>query len=185
MPDSTALDPADANAADAPAPTRSGRSPKDMAISLVVLLIPVLLIVGAYRYLYGGDTTVTVDPTEVIAAAGRDGLSPLPPATAPEGWQTTVAQFGEGTLRIGYLDAEGDGARLAQSRKDVEKLVKAELTDQAGPAGETVVDGVTWQLWRGPHGEDAMTRRSGNSTVLLLGQLADLAQLARNLNQRS
>jgi hypothetical protein len=130
------------------------RSPKDMAISLIVLLIPVFLVVLAYRELYGGDTVVTVDPTETIASAQRAGLTELPPATAPPGWLIVSAQFDDGVLRIGYLDGEHKGAQLVQARKDLTS------TELARP------------------GETRMTGRSGEVTVVLLGRDADLRPLA-------
>lgn len=133
------------------------RTPKDMALSLIVLLIPVFLIVGAYRFLYGGDTIVTVDPTETIASAQRAGIGQLPPATAPEGWLIVSAQFHDGVLRIGYLDPEQRGVQLVQSRTDLA------TTELAKP------------------GETRLVGRSGDVTVVLLGKGADLGPLAKLL----
>lgn len=160
-------------------PTRSGRTPKDMALSLIVLLIPVLLMVGAYRYLYAGDTIVTVDAAPAIASAGRAGLAPLPPPSAPADWKTVAAQYDQGTLRLGYLDADGAGAQLVQSRTGLQTLVKAELTAEAVHRGETVVAGVTWQRWAGRPGETALVRSLGDTTQLLIGRGADLNALAQ------
>ncbi|HCT80952.1 MAG TPA: hypothetical protein DGT23_31185 [Micromonosporaceae bacterium] len=128
-----------------------------MALSLIVLLIPVFLIVGAYRFLYGGDTIVTVDPTETIASAQRAGMDHLPPAGAPEGWLIVTAQFRDGVLRIGYLDQEKRGVQLVQSRTDLA------TTERAKP------------------GETRLVGRSGDVTVVLLGKGADLGPLAKLL----
>jgi Protein of unknown function (DUF4245) len=92
-----------------------------MALSLIVLLIPVVLVIVAYRTLYQGDTVVTVDPTEAIASAGRNGLTQLPPATAPEGWLIVSATFRDGVLRIGYLDRDQKGVQLVQARGTLEQ----------------------------------------------------------------
>jgi hypothetical protein len=150
-----------------------------MALSLLILLIPVLLMVGAYRYLYAGDTIVTVDAAPAIASAGRASLAPLPPAIAPAGWKTVAAQYDRGTLRLGYLDADGVGAQLVQSRSSLPELVQAELTADAVQRGETVVAGVTWQRWEGRPGETALVRTLGDTTQLLVGRGADLNALAQ------
>lgn len=114
-----------------------------MALSLLVLLVPLLLIVWLYRALYGGDSVVTVDPSETIASASRAGLTELPPATAPEGWYIVNAQFRDGTLRIGYLDAERRGVQLVQGRGELPRPVND--TDQAfrGSEGDMTVMLVT------------------------------------------
>jgi Protein of unknown function (DUF4245) len=125
-----------------------------MVLSLIVLLIPVVLVIVGYRTLYQGDSVVTVDPTEAIAAAERDGLTQLPPSTPPEGWTIIRAQFRDGTLRIGYLDSAQKGVQLIQRR---------------GPAEQPRA------------GERAMTGSRDGVTVTLVTQDADLAPLAKLL----
>ncbi|GIH11757.1 hypothetical protein Rhe02_98240 [Rhizocola hellebori] len=134
------------------------RTPRDLALSLIVLLVPVFLIVLGYRYLYGGDTIVTVDPAEAIASAQRAGMSQLPPNTAPEGWLVVHAQFRDGALRIGYLTKDHEGVQLVQSRADLSSTV------QAKP------------------GETRLLGRSGDITVVVVAaQGADASPLARLL----
>lgn len=160
-----------------PVPSSGGRSPKDMALSLAVLLVPVLLLVLGYRLFYGWDTAVTVDPTPAIESAGRASFAPLP-GMAPEGWQTVTATYADGVLRIGYLDPDNDGARLVQTRKAADVLVKDEFDGKATADGEQVVGTVTWQRHRGPDGEQALVRTAGNTTTMLVGRDADLTGLA-------
>jgi len=125
-----------------------------MALSLIVLLIPVILVIVAYRSLYQGDSVVTVDPTETIASAGRAGITDLPPATAPPGWSIISATFREGVLRIGYLDQRQKGVQLVQARGTL---------DQPRP------------------GDKSMTGSHDGVSVLLLTQEADLEPLAKLL----
>ncbi|MEU8078411.1 DUF4245 family protein [Catellatospora citrea] len=158
-------------------PATGGRTPKDMALSLGVLLIPVLLLVLGYRLFYGWDAAVTVDPANAIASAGRASFAPLP-AAAPAGWQTVTAKWEPGVLRIGYLDPDNNGARLVQSRTALDALVKDELDGKAQADGETVVGTVTWQRFRAPDGQTVLARTAGNTTTLLIGQGADLTGLA-------
>lgn len=158
-------------------PASGGRTPKDMALSLGVLLIPVLLLVLGYRLFYGWDTAVTVDPANAIASAGRASFAPLPLA-APDGWQTVTAKWEPGVLRIGYLDPGNNGARLVQSRAALADLVKDELDGKAQADGEAVIGSATWQRFRAPDGQTALARSAGNTTTLLIGQGADLTGLA-------
>lgn len=125
-----------------------------MALSLIVLLIPVVLLIVAYRTLYQGDSVVTVDPTETIASAGRAGITDLPPATAPQGWSIISATFRDGVLRIGYVDQRQKGVQLVQARGTLQ---------QPRP------------------GERSMTGSRGGVNVMLLTQEADLSPLARLL----
>lgn len=117
------------------------RTPRDLALSLIVLLIPVFLIVLAYRYLHGGDAVVTVSPAEAIASAERAGLTQLPPSEAPAGWVVLRAQFDDGVLRIGYLTEEQKGVQLVQSRADLAQtqLPKENETRLVGRSGDITV----------------------------------------------
>ncbi|MDI1459899.1 DUF4245 family protein [Catellatospora sp. KI3] len=159
-------------------PASSGRTPKDMALSLGVLLVPVLLLVLGYRLFYGWNDAVTVDPTSAIESAGRASMAPLPGAVAPDGWQTVTAKWSDGKLRIGYLDRDSHGARLVQSRTPAAELIRAELGDKAQPGAQTSVGGVGWQRYHSPDGEDALLRTSGDTSILLIGRDADLTALA-------
>lgn len=125
-----------------------------MALSLVVLLIPVFLIMLMYRTLYGGDTVVTVDPTETVASAGRAGFTQLPPTSAPQGWLIVSAEFSDDVLRIGYLDQDRHGVQLVQARGAL----------NVSNEGETLLTGT-----------------SGDMTVMLVTQEANLTPLAEML----
>ncbi|MBV1849085.1 DUF4245 family protein [Catellatospora tritici] len=159
-------------------PASGGRTPKDMVMSLGVLLVPVLLLVLGYRLFYGWNDAVTVDPTPAIESAGRASMAPLPGAVAPDGWQTVTAKWSDGKLRIGYLDRDNHGARLVQSRTSAAELVKAELGEKAQLGEQTSVGGVTWQRYRAPDDEFALVRTSGDTAILLVGRDVDLAELA-------
>ena len=130
------------------------RRPRDMALSLIVLLIPVVLVIVGYRTLYQGDKVVTVDPTETIASAGRAGITGLPPATAPQEWSIISATFRDGILRIGYLDQREKGVQLTQARSTL-------------PPPRP--------------GEKSMSGSRDGVNVQLVTQEADLAPLARLL----
>src|SRR4051794_10694365 len=83
--------PADTTGQLRPAPSRT---PRDMALSLLVLLIPVLLIVVAYKVLQRGDDPVLADPTEAVAAARNAHRFPVAqPEGLSKGWRTVSADF--------------------------------------------------------------------------------------------
>src|SRR3954466_6413249 len=48
---------------------REGRSPRDMALSLFVLLVPIALLLTFYRVVLSGDAPVNVDPTATFQEA--------------------------------------------------------------------------------------------------------------------
>lgn len=118
--------------------TKRTRRPRDMAISLIVLLIPVALVILAYRTLYQGDQVVAVDPAEAIGSAQRSGLTDLPPVQAPEGWTVVSAQFKDQTLRIGYVDKQLRGVQLIQGRGQVPAPQAGEKAFSGSRNGVTV-----------------------------------------------
>jgi hypothetical protein len=166
--DGTEPDPEAEAVVNDPASNRSARRPRDMVFSMIVLLIPVLLIVLAYRNLYGGDTVVTVDPAEAIGSAQRAGLTPTPPTAGPTDWQTVAAQFQDGTLRLGLRGPDGEGLQLVQSTLPAAELVRAELDAAAVPAGQLEVDQRSWQRFTAGD-KEALLLDLPTSRVLVIG----------------
>jgi hypothetical protein len=154
------------------------RRPRDMVLSLAVLLVPILTIIGIGRFLYGDSTTATVDPDTALRGAARASMQPLPTATAPLDWKIVSAQFKDGVLRIGYLPPSGKGVQLIQGT-DAD-LISQELGDDARPAGEIEAGGSVWNRWDARQSTSALTRKSGATTIIVLGTAssADLAVLA-------
>ncbi|MBB5871650.1 hypothetical protein F4553_005029 [Allocatelliglobosispora scoriae] len=161
---------------------RGGRTPKDMALSLLVLIVPVILIMIFYRGLHGGDAPVTVDPTEEIARAGQAGFS-LTPQELPEGWQVATARFDgrTNTLRLGYLTRGEDGLQLVEAKRP--GLAREELTTAGEQTGTVNVEGVEWQVWTGREKENALVLTREGVTVVISGRAAqaDLVALAEHL----
>jgi hypothetical protein len=151
-----------------------------MALSLAVLLVPILLIIAVARFFYGDTTTTTVDPGVALSAAARASMAPLPQPAAPDGWKIVNARFQQGVLRIGYVTAQQRGVQLVQSATTAPAFVRAELTDAGRQAGQTRVAGQTWQRWTGRPGESALVRQAGGTTIIVVGAVGetDLATLA-------
>ncbi|SBT51916.1 DUF4245 domain-containing protein [Micromonospora auratinigra] len=166
---------------------RSERSPRDMALSLLILLVPIVLLLAFYRGFLGGDAPATVDPAPAVAEARSANAFPV---SEPQGlgsdWRTVNARYraepGGATLRIGYLTPEGRGAQLVQSNVPPEKLLPTEL--KGGQAqGPADLPGGTWQRWTARDNEQAFVLLEPNRTVIVVGDAGEqeLRQLARSL----
>jgi hypothetical protein len=151
-----------------------------MAISMVVLLIPIALVVGLYR-LRGGEDVQVVDPSDAIGSAQVAGLFPVAaPAGLSDGWRSLSAQFTRtgktGELRVGYLTPSGGQAQLIESNEDAASLSSREFNSQAQLTGTTTVAGVAWQAYQLGGERTALVRTDANRTIILLG-VADQAEL--------
>lgn len=167
---------------------KSERSPKDMAISLLVLLVPIALLLAFYRGFLGGDQPTTVDPAPAIEQARSANVFPV---SQPEGlgsdWSTVSARYqtveGGANLRLGYLTPEGRGVQLLQSNVPAERLLPAELTGQAQPQGPTELAGRNWQRYTARDNQQALVLLEPNRTVIVVGDARDneLRELAGSL----
>jgi hypothetical protein len=169
-------------------PKRSERSPRDMALSMVVLLIPIVLLLGFYRLLFDGDEPIGVDPAPALAEARAAGAFPvLEPTGLPADWTTSTATFrrtAEGaTLRIGYVNPDGDPLQLVQSSVPAATLLPAEL-GKTGPGGTVQVGSRTWQRYESRPGEEAIVLSDKGRTVIVVGatELGQLQTLAAALS---
>jgi hypothetical protein len=159
-----------------------------MALSLVVLLIPVFLVVVAYRALQGGDQPLVVDPGPKIAEAQAGARFPVSvPQGLSSGWRPLSAVYtttADGaTLRIGYLAPGGSGVQLVESSVPTDRLLVAELGDKVAARGTVDVDGRQWQRYGGRPGETALVLAEPGRTVVVVGagSETDLYTLATSL----
>lgn len=167
---------------------KSERSPKDMAISLLVLLVPIALLLAFYRGFLGGDQATTVDPAPAFEQARAANVFPV---SQPQGldadWKTVSARYqtveGGANLRIGYLTPEGRGVQLLQSSVPADRLLPAELTSQGQPQGPTELAGRTWQLYTARGNQQALVLLEPTRTVIVVGDARDneLRELAGSL----
>lgn len=158
---------------------RAARRPRDMALSMLVLLVPVFLLVGFYRFL-GHEDPPAIDPTEVYGSAQRTGqFTPLRPTDLPPGWRISSATFTDGVLRLG-VTAPSDGAmQLVESAQPAATLIPA-IVGTAGTTGAPVsINGADWQRHDGGRpGERALIQSATGRTVIVVGHATD-AQLQR------
>lgn len=159
------------------------RRPRDMALSLAVLLVPILLIVLVGRFLYGDSTTATVDPELALKGAARASMQPIPPGTAPADWKIVSARFKDGVLRIGYIDPSDQGVQLVQGPSG--DLVATELGQDARQVGEVPAAGRTWAQWAGRDGFKALARTEGPTSIVVIGAVGvdELSLLASTVTR--
>jgi hypothetical protein len=169
-------------------PERPSRRPRDLALSLLVLLVPIALLIGVYRGVHKGDQPLLVDAAPVIDQARSAGDFPVAaPAGLPDGWRTVSARYvagdGAAVLRVGYLSPSGAGFQLVESDLPAERLLGAELTTQARPLGVERVAGRDWQRYAARPGERALVLLEPERTVLVVGAgpPAEFAELATAL----
>ncbi|WP_431921604.1 DUF4245 domain-containing protein [Micromonospora wenchangensis] len=161
-----------------PERSRSERSPKDMALSLLVLLVPIALLLAFYRGFLGGEQPTTVDAAPAYEQARAANVFPVAePSGLGDGWRTVSAGFRTvddgATLRVGYLTPEGRGAQLVQSTVPPQRLIPAELTAQGQPQGPADLGGANWQRYTGRGNEQALVLLEPNRTVIVVGDARD------------
>ncbi|MEV8513921.1 DUF4245 domain-containing protein [Dactylosporangium sp. NPDC051484] len=160
------------------------RRPRDMALSMLVLIVPVFLLVGFFRFL-GHETPPVVDPTGVYGSVQRAGqFELLKPEQLPSGWRIVSATHTDGVLRLG-MTAPDDGAlQLVETAMPAAELVPAIVGKGARDDGEVTIAGRQWQrLSQGRPGERAIVQAGGGRTVIIVGQAKErqLEQLAGSL----
>jgi hypothetical protein len=154
---------------------RGERSPRDMALSLAILLIPIALLLVFYRVVLGGDSPVTVDPGPVLEEAQAAALFPVAvPGDLGKDWQVSTATFRReaagATLRLGYAGPGEDPILLVESNVAPEKLLPAELGSTATQIGAFRSAGRAWRLYIARPGEHALVLTEPNRTIIVVGE---------------
>ncbi len=164
-------------AGDAPASPRlakrEGRSPRDMALSLLVLMVPIVLLLAFYRVVLGGDEPLTVDPASSLQLASKE-FTVLAPTGLNSDWRVTAATFkretGGATLRIGYVGPGDDPVQLVESTVPADTLVPAEVGKEGKRTGAYRAETGTWLVYSGRPEETALILTEAGRTVLIIGK---------------
>jgi hypothetical protein len=167
---------------------REERSPRDMALSLAVLIVPIALLLIFYRLVLSGDSPVTVDAAPTIQEAQQAAVFPVAVSQGlGDDWHTSSATFSRqpngATLRIGYVDKDKDPVQLVQSSVPAATLLPAELSTDAKPAGTFRAANGVWRRYDGRPGEKALVLAEQNRTIVVVGRtdVANLQTLAASL----
>ena len=167
---------------------RGERSPRDMALSLAVLLVPIALVLIFYRYVLSGDAPVIVDAAPTIQEAQSAQVFPIAVPRLGDDWHTASATWQRtaagGTLRIGYVDPDKDPIQLVESSTDVKTLVTGELTTSAVPRGTFQSGARSWHRYAGRPGEEALVLFEQGRTIIIVGKTSpkNLEALASSLS---
>ena len=167
---------------------RGERSPRDMAMSLVVLLVPIALVVLFYKFVLSGDAPVTVDAASKIQEAQSAQVFPIAVPKLGDDWHASSATWQKtaagGTLRIGYVDPDDDPVQLIESNLDSQTLARTELTATAAQIGRFESGGRTWALYTGRPGEQALVLFDPARTIIIVGKTKaeNLQTLAKSLS---
>jgi hypothetical protein len=165
-------------------PQKSARRPRDMALSMLVLLVPVFLVVGLYRFL-GHETPPAVDTTEAYGAVQRAGqFELLKPEGLPSGWRIASATYTDGVLRLGVTAPDDGALQIVESADPASVLLPAVIGTAAHADGEVTIGAAQWQRHsQGRPGERALSNTTGSRTVIVVGHGTDgqLRQLAGSL----
>jgi hypothetical protein len=167
---------------------REGRSPRDMALSLAVLIVPIALLLIFYRVVLSGDAPVAVDPSSKFQEA-RDAkaFTVAVPNGLGDDWAATSATFTRqsngATLRIGYVDPGKHPVQLVESSVPSATLLPAELTSKAAPLSEYRAANGVWRLYTGRPGEQGLVLADASRTIIVLGKTdaTSLERLASSL----
>lgn len=164
--------------------SRAERSPRDMTMSLAVLLIPIALIALFYKFVLSGDAPVTIDPSPTIQEAQAAEVFPIAVPKLGDDWHASSATWQKAaagsTLRIGYVDPDDNPVQLIESNIDSQTLARTELSSDAAQTDRYTTGGKTWALYTGRPGEQGLVLFDQGRTIIIVGkakatQLQDLA----------
>ncbi len=156
-------------------PARSGRSARDMALSLAVLLVPVFVLLIVYRLVFSGDAPIAVNAADTWATARHSAhFTVLEPVGLPAKWTVISATFGAGTLRVGYVTAAGAGIQLVESDQAVDQLLPAELGTGARPGDLVTIGDRQWRAYPvAQNGNPALVLAEAGRTTIVIGTASD------------
>lgn len=170
-----------------------------MALSLAVLLVPIVLIVWFFTRTPSEPQVDTVDWKPTLAQArAKAGYPVLAPAAVPEGWRVTKARYaarGEvwvgstsaagNRWELGLLDADQVYLAVDQSDEPASSFISS-VTRQGTEDGTTTVESRRWTRYLSADGRTrSLVRTVGRSTAVVVGDAGydKLAQFAAMLGQ--
>ena len=166
-----------------PAAQRASRlTAVNMVRSLAPLLLVVLLLVGWNALRQGRtDPVHQIDPSSTIQLAAARASYPMQvPTGLPKGYRPTSARADAGaakkgtpvTLQIGYVSPKEQFVGFAIS-DDAHADALTSVLDGAQQQGSVSIGGATWTRSRTQRGETALSRTTGDVTVLVTGSASE------------
>lgn len=162
-------------------PGRYQRSAAGLVSSLVVTVVVIgglLYFLGAFRHDFEAKPEA-IDYLDTVEAAQQAGLTPVYPASLPEGWIATGVDIKPGDEPVFMLRMLTDDSRFVAVRREdasVTALLSAWVDEEVDVAeGYTVPDGVrrpvarTWKGYTDEGGDTAYAAELGEDTLLVFG----------------
>lgn len=154
---------------------RGERRPRDMALSIGILIVPIVLLLGFYNFALDGDEPVAIDAAPTLEAARAANVFEV---TTPDGlddaWHLQSATFkrenGGATLRLGYSDPDSEPVQLVESSVATATLIPAELGDSPEATGTVLKGARTWQQYDARPGEVALVLLEKGRSLIVIGQ---------------
>lgn len=171
-----------------PAETKGSRRPRDMLLSMAVLLVPIGAILLLFQFLGGDQEVVTTDPGPAISEARQAGLAVAAPRGLSDEWKPTsavVRRDGDATtLRIGYVTPSGGFAQVIETDAEPETALRQELDGGGRPTGVERIGEARWQAYPGRGEERALVLMEPGRTILVIGNASaeELRTLAASLH---
>ena len=150
------------------------------SLGLVLVVVAVILLI---TWRPKPDEVTPVDPGPALAearqAAPYDVYAPEP---APKGWTPTVARFEPAPpanlWTLGFVTSTDEYAAVAQTDTSLQALLD-ELAPNVAPAGQSTVNGQTFQRWASPGESRRALVAAVTGSTLVVGGTADWAELER------
>ncbi|WP_084557965.1 DUF4245 domain-containing protein [Couchioplanes caeruleus] len=167
---------------------RAERRPRDMVMSLAVLLVPIALLLIFYRLVLDGDKPISVDAEPTLQQARAAKVFPVSEPRLGADWHVQTATFkqeqGGATLRLGYADPDGEPLQLVESSVATATLIPAELGKEPEAVGTYRAGARTWQRYDARPGENALVLLEKGRTIIVVGKAesANLEKLASSLS---
>lgn len=166
-----------------PSKPRHLLSGRDMAYSIVPLVLICLVLAGASRacaFSPGGPQAapppVTVDAQASLSAEARTAAFPLRVPRLPDGWvanstsRTTVrGAAGGDSVGVGFIAPDGRYLRLVQSAAATDPLVAAEVDGRRSPTSAEDLTGTSWTIYTQQGAEPAWVADLGPVRLLVTG----------------
>ncbi len=148
-------------------------------LSLAALLIPIAIMLGAYKYFFAGEAPIKVDASQTYATARHDAGYPiLEPSGLPAKWTTISSAFDRGgdgsVLRVAYVAPAGTGLQLVESDRPVNSLLPDELGSDAQPGDLVTLGGQQWRSYPAARGGNrALVLADNGHTTIVIGTVSD------------
>jgi hypothetical protein len=160
------------------------RRPRDMVISIGVLLAIMLVLCGVYKFLGGGDSAA-IDTGPTFDEARAASVFPvLEPQGLGTDWKPVRAlyqpQQSGAELRVGYETPKGGTVQLIEGNLPQGEMLRRELGGERSATGTVDIGGRTWETFPGRDSEKALVLKEPSRTVIVVGKASDeeLKQLA-------